>query len=173
MSLPRGLEVARLDLLHSLRRPLFWVQILILGFFAWELAGGQAQLGSGDARVGGTKAWITSEFAVTQMLIILITVLYVFFASIAAGMALIRDEELQVTEVLHATRLTPGEYVWGKYLAVLVSLMGVLAIHLGLSILFNHAIPHGDNADYIGPLVVGNYIIPVLTFAIPTLRGPM
>ena len=169
MSLPRGLEVARLDLLHSLRRPLFWVQILILGFFAWELAGGQAQLGSGDARVGGTKAWITSEFAVTQMLIILITVLYVFFASIAAGMALIRDEELQVTDVLHATRLTPGEYVWGKYLAVLVSLMGVLAIHLGLSILFNHAIPHGDNADYIGPLVVGNYIIPVLTFAIPTL----
>jgi hypothetical protein len=145
------------------------VQILILGFFAWELAGGQAQLGSGDARVGGSKAWITSEFAVTQMLIILLSVLYVFFASIAAGMALIRDEEQQVTDVLHATRLTPGEYVWGKYLAVLLSLVGVLAIHVGLSVLFNHVVPHGENADYIGPLVAGNYLIPALIFGIPTL----
>ena len=169
MSPVRILEVARLDLLHSLRRPLFWMQLVILVFFSWELSGGHAQLGSGDARVGGSKAWITSEFAITQMLIILISVLYVFFASVAAGMALIRDEELQVTEVLHATRLTPGEYVWGKYLAVLLSLVGVLAVHLGLTVVFNHLVPHGENADYLGPFVLGSYLRPVLTFAIPTL----
>ena len=169
MSPARTLEVARLEFLHGLRRPLFWVQLLILGFLSWELAGGHAQLGSGDARVGGTKAWITSEFAVTQMLIILASVLYVFFASVAAGMALIRDEELQVTDVLHATRLTPGEYVWGKSLGVLTSLMGVLMLHLALTILFNHGVPHGENADYIGPFVLGNYLRPALVFAVPTL----
>src|SRR5262249_7792754 len=101
--------------------------------------------------------------------IMLVSVLYVFVASVAAGMALIRDEELQVTDVLHATRLTPGEYVWGKYLAVLASLVGVLVLHLGLSALFNHVVPHGENADYVGPFVLGNYLRPALVFAIPTL----
>ena len=163
------LEVARLDLMHNLRRPLFWVQLLILGFFTWELAGGGASLGSGDARVGGTKAWITSEFAVTQMLVILVSVLYVFFVSVAAGMALIRDEELQVGDVLHATRLTPGEYVWGKYLAVLVSFVGVLAFHIGFTMFCNHVVPHAANADYLGPLAIGNYLRPALLFALPTL----
>ncbi|MEO5617474.1 MAG: hypothetical protein ABIS67_06855 [Candidatus Eisenbacteria bacterium] len=169
MNLGRLFEVARLDLAHNLRRPLFWVQLLILGFFAWALSNGNASIGSGDARVGGTKAWITSEFANTQMMVILVAVLYVFFASVGAGMSLIRDEELQVGDVLHATRLTPAEYVWGKFLAVQVSFLAVLALHVGLTMFFNHVLPHGTNADYIGPFVLGNYLRPALLFGVPML----
>jgi len=169
MNLGRLLEVARLDLAHNLRRPLFWTMLLLLGFFAWSLAGGQTSLGSGDARVGGTKAWITSEFANAQMLVILVSVLYVFFISVGAGMSLIRDEELQVGDVLHATRLTPGEYVWGKFLAVQVSFLAVLALHLAFAMFCNHVVPHGANADYIGPFALGNYLRPALLFAVPTI----
>ena len=169
MSGARWLEVAAQDLRHNLQRPLFWVQVVILGFFLAELAGGHASIGSGDARVGGTKAWINSEFANAQLIVLFFAAIYVFFISVDAGMSLIRDDELKVGEVLHATRLEPGEYVWGKYLAVLASFVWVLLMHLGLAMLFNHVIPHGENRDVIGPFVLGNYLRPALIFALPML----
>ena len=45
------------------------------------------QIGSGDSSVGGTKAWITSEFAVSRSSWHLMALLYTFFVSVAAGMA--------------------------------------------------------------------------------------
>ena len=47
---------------------------------------------SGDSSVGGTKAWITSEFAVAKQLSILTLILYAFFLAIAAGMTIIQDD---------------------------------------------------------------------------------
>jgi ABC-2 type transport system permease protein len=165
----RTFEVFRLEFSHSLRRPLFWVQLLLLAFMTFMLAAGKASIGSGDANVGGHKAWITSEFAITQTLIMLISIWYVFFISVAAGMAVIRDDEQGVGELLHSTPLTPAEYVWGKYLAVLASFLGVLVLHVGLAMTCNHLIPHGATADYIGPFAAGNYLRPVLVFAVPTI----
>jgi hypothetical protein len=165
----RLLEVARQDLLHNLRRPLFWVQILILGLFIAELSGGHASIGSGDARVGGTKAWINSEFANAQLLVLLFAAAYVFFISVGAGMSLIRDDELKVGEILHSTRLTPGEYVWGKFLAVVLSFAGILVIQVALQLFFFHVMPHGANAEYIGPLSWGAYLRPMLIFGLPAL----
>jgi ABC-2 type transport system permease protein len=165
----RLFEVFHQEFSHQLRRPLFWVQVVILGFFAFSMSNGQASIQSGDARVGGTKAWIDSEFAVTQLLILLTGILYAFFISVGAGMALIRDGELRVGELLHATRLTPGEYVWGKFLAQLAGSMAVLALHLALTAAFNHLMPHGANRDSIGPFVPMNYLRPALVFALPML----
>ena len=162
-------EVFWQEFAHNLRRPLFWVLILLIGFFSWELSGGGASISSGDARVGGTKAWITSEFALTQLMIMMVSIIYSFFVSVGAGMSLIRDDDQKVGELLHSTRLTPGEYVWGKYLAVLGSFLWVLAIHLGLAMLFNHVVPHGENRDSIGPFALANYLKPALIFAVPML----
>lgn len=162
-------EVFREDFTHNLRRPLFWVLILLIAFFSWELSGGNASIGSGDARVGGTKAWITSEFALSQLMILMVSIIYSFFVSVGAGMSLIRDDDQKVGELLHSTRLTPGEYVWGKYLAVLASFVWVLVMHLGLVMLFNHVLPHGENRDVIGPFALLNYLKPALVFALPML----
>ena len=169
MSFARTFEVFRQEFTHSMRRPLFWVQMVLLGFMVYMLSTGRAQMSSGDARVGGHKAWLTSEFAVTQTLILLISIIYVFFVSVGAGMAIIRDDEQKVGELLHSTPLKPSEYVWGKYLAVLGSFLGVLALQVGFSILCNHVLPHGTNKDFIGPFEAGNYLRPLLLFAIPTL----
>src|SRR5262245_5956497 len=136
-------EVVRQEFTHNLRRPLFWVLILLTGFFSWELSGGQASMSSGDARVGGTKAWLTSEFALAQLLIMIVSIICSFFVSVGAGMSLIRDEDQKVGELLHSTRLTPGEYVWGKFLAVLGSFLWVLVTQLTLFALFSHVFPHG------------------------------
>jgi hypothetical protein len=167
--LARFAEVFRQELTHDVRRPLFWFLILILGFFSWQLSLGSASIGSGDSRVGGTKAFITSEFALTQLLILMISAIYSFFVSVGAGMSLIRDGEQKVGELLHSTRLTAGEYVWGKYLAVLAAFAWVLAVHLVLMVFFNHVLPHGENRDVIGPFAPLHYLRPALVFGVPLL----
>lgn len=168
MSLGRLGEVFRVELSFSVRRPLFWMLVLCLGFFAFLLPTGDATISSGNAAVGGTKAWITSEFANAQLIAMLVTILYAFFVSIGAGMTVIRDEELKVGEVLHATPLTAREYVWGKFLAQFATILAVLLIHLTLIVLFNHAVPR-PASEIIGPFVLSNYVRPALAFAVPTL----
>jgi ABC-2 type transport system permease protein len=169
MSPARWYEVFRLEFVHIVKRPIFWVQLLILGFFAFALANGNAQISSGDARVGGTKAWITSEFAVTQLLILLLTSLYVFFISVVAGMSLIKDDEVKVGEMLRATRLTPAEYVWGKFAAIVAAFSVLLFVHLAMTAFFNHVLPHGANVDSIGPFALGSYLRPALLFGLPSI----
>ncbi|HYM79878.1 MAG TPA: ABC transporter permease [Candidatus Limnocylindria bacterium] len=168
MSLARLGEVFRVEAAHNARRPLFWMLVLIVGFFAFMMPNGNATISSGNAAVGGTKAWITSEFAVSQLLALLVTILYAFFISVAAGMTVIRDQDLKIGEVLHSTRLSPSEYVWGKFLAQLVSFLVVLLLHVGLMAFFNHVVPH-PGKEIIGPFELQNYLRPALVFGVPTI----
>ncbi len=93
------------DLLYHSRRPLFAMWALVLALTAWGLSGGNVRIVSGDASVGGTKAHMTSEFAVAMQLAIFTTMFYAFFISVAAGMAIIQDEEWRLGDMLHATAL--------------------------------------------------------------------
>ena len=68
MSPQRLLAVARLDLAQHLRRPLFWILVLVLVVLAWGMSTGDMRISSGDSSVGGEKAWITSEFASAYVL---------------------------------------------------------------------------------------------------------
>src|SRR5207342_168561 len=76
-------EIFKQEIQFHSRRPLLWVQLLILGFLAY----------------------IISEFAISQLLIFMSCLIYVFFASVAAGMSMIRDDEAKVGELLHSTPL--------------------------------------------------------------------
>src|SRR4030095_3987537 len=95
--------------------------------------------------------------------------IYMFFASVAAGMSMIRDDEAEVGELLHSTPLQPGECVGCKFLAVLAAFAATLALHVSLMMLFNHVLPHGDNAEYVGPFRLASSLRPALVFALPTL----
>jgi ABC-2 type transport system permease protein len=162
-------EVYRLEIAHHLRRPLFWILLLLIGFMSWELSTGHATIGSGSSSVGGGKAWITSEFAQSQLLAMMLTVLYSLFIAVAAGMTVIRDHELKVGELLHATPLSPAEYVWAKFAAVLTTFTTILMLQIGMMIFFNHGVPHGENVDVIGPFAPLAYLKPALFFALPQL----
>jgi ABC-2 type transport system permease protein len=168
MSLSRLGEVFQVEIAHNLRRPLFWMMLLILGFFAFIMPSGNATISSGNAAVGGTKAWITSEFAVTQLIAMLVTILYAFFISVSAGMTVIRDQDLKISELLHSTPLTAGEYIWGRFLAQLATFVTVLAMHLGLMMFFNHGLPH-PGKEILGPFVLANYLRPLPAFALPAI----
>lgn len=161
--------IAGLELAHCARRPLYWFWILLVGITLFGLSTGSARIQTGDSDVGGTKAWITSEFAQAQALSAIVALFYTFFVAIAAGMSILRDDELRVSELLHATPLRPREYVLGRFLAALLSFLAVLALHVGLAVFFNHVLNGPEAAEYVGPLVPSAYLRPALLIALPTI----
>lgn len=170
MSLGRFLLVARREVAHTLFRPLVIVWILLLGLAEWQMAAGHVRIMmSGDSSIGGKEQWLTSEFAVAQVLAAFVAILYTFFVSIAAGMSVIRDEELKVGAILHSTPLTPREYLWGKFSGGLFVFAIVLALHLLFTIFFRHVMPNTSGKDIVGPFSLINYVRPALVFAIPTI----
>ena len=154
---------------HSFRRPLFIILGLLLLFTAFGLSSGKMQISSGDTSVGGTKAWITSEFAQTQTMTYLTLLIFAFFIAIAAGLILLRDRETKVDVLLHSTPLTAGEYVWGRFLAVMAGFAGLMLLWAMASAFFNHAIPNGSVQEIRGPFAFGNYLRPVLLIWLPFL----
>lgn len=64
------------ELSYTLRRPLLWFMTAILLLLSWGMSTGGARISTGDASVGGTKAWITSEFSFAFILVAMITLVY-------------------------------------------------------------------------------------------------
>ena len=167
MSPGRLWRVAALDLRHDLGRPLFWILVVVLAWASYALSSGDMRISSGDSTVGGVKAWLTSEFAVTQMLTFVVFLLYTFFVAVAAGMSVIQDDDHQVGPILHSTPLTAGEYYWGKFAAVLLGFLGVLALHLVFTMVSNHLVPSPTADEVRGPFALANYLRPALVIALP------
>ncbi|MEP7381531.1 MAG: M1 family aminopeptidase [Gemmatimonadota bacterium] len=171
MSGRRLMVVARDEFTLTLRRPMVWTLLALLLLLSWGIAEGvvQVALGSGDASVGGKKAFLTSQFAITQIMTVFTFTIYTFFAAAAAGLSVIRDDESRALEVLQATPLRPTEYAWGKFLGVSTAFLVVLAVNLAALILFLSVLPNADMLDVRGPFATGNYLVPALAIAVPNI----
>ncbi len=152
---------------HAFRRPLFIALGLILVLSAWGLSTGSLQISSGDSSVGGTKAWITSEFAQTQTMSYLVLLYYAFFIASAAGLTLLRDRETQVDVLLHSTPLTPGEYVWGRFFAVVGGFAVMMLWQMATTAFFNHVVPNANAHEIRGPFALAHYLVPIATIGLP------
>jgi ABC-2 type transport system permease protein len=157
------------ELTHTLRRPLFWFLVAFLFLMSWGMSDGSVQVSSGDSTVGGTKAWLTSEFSFARFLAVFVILIYSFFLSIASGLTVIRDDEARAGEILHATPLKPGEYVWGKFLGTFAAFLAALGLQLLFTFFFNHVLPNPEMAEMRGPFDLVNYLRPVLVFGLPGL----
>ena len=166
-SLRRFWTVMAADLAYHARRPLFIVWAVILLLCAWGMSTGSMMIQSGDATVGGTKAFVTSEFAVAMQVAVITALVYSFFAAVTAGMTVIQDGQWRMEELLHATPLRSREYVWGKFGAVLAGCMIILAIHLAGMVFFNHVLPNAQAQEMRGPLRLINYLRPAVMFSVP------
>jgi ABC-type multidrug transport system permease subunit len=167
MSFSRFAATFGLEFSHAFRRPLFIMLAFILALSAFGLSSGAMQISSGDSSVGGTKAWITSEFAQTQMMTFIILLYYGFFLSIAAGLALLKDREMRVDVLLQTTSLRPAEYVLGRFAAVFAAFAVLLFWQVLVNAFFNHAIPNPNAHEMRGPFLLRSYVIPVLTLGLP------
>jgi ABC-2 type transport system permease protein len=166
--LSRVRSVYALELGFTLRRPLFWFLLLFAALMSWLMSIDAIQISSGDSTVGGQRAWVTSEFNIAAFLPFLACV-HAIFLSIAAGTAVVRDDESRTSELLHSTLLRPGEYVWGKLSAVLSGFLIALLCQMVLTALFNHVIPNADAEEIRGPFAAVNYLRPALVFGVPIL----
>ena len=165
----RWWEVTRRELLSGLRRPAYWVLFGILLLMAWGWSEGAVTISSGDSTVGGERSHVTSVFAQSMIQCIVVMGIGAWFLAIAAGLVVIRDLELQVTEVFHSTRLTPGEYVWGKFAGALGVFFLIWILYLCMGAVFNHIVAAGEDARHIGPFALSSYLYPTLLFGLPQI----
>lgn len=170
MNIKRTFHVFALDVRHQIRRPMVLAMIFMAGLLIWSLSTGNVKLlTSGSSMVGGTKSWLTSEAAVSQILAVTTSLIYGFFVAIGAGMTVLREEQLNVGELLRATPLEDSEYVWGKFSALLTGFGFALAAHLALMLFFFHGPGSTGREHFLGPLVGRNYLVPMLIFAVPNI----
>jgi ABC-2 type transport system permease protein len=161
--------IAALDLAEAARRPLFWLWAALMAFNAWLMSRGNWIYHSVDTSLGSPRAWVDSEFQIAFTLPLLSFLLIAFFVAVAAGMPLIRDGERRVGEILAATPLTPGEYVWGKFFAALAACLAVMAAFLAALLIFVHGLPDASNPSIYGPFTVLAYLRPMLLLSLPGL----
>ncbi|MCY1040496.1 M1 family aminopeptidase [Corallococcus sp. bb12-1] len=169
MNPARLLRVARTEFRHQVRRPLFWVLLVLLVALVWGTSSGNVTIAAGSSEVGGKKAWMTSAFAVAQAVLLINFLVFTFFVSVGAGMSVISDDEARVQPLLHTTPLTPAEYVWGKFLAVLGAYVLAFGVLMGLLVFFHHVVPAGDGAEFRGPFVPGGYVSAAVWFGLPLI----
>ncbi|MCZ6597376.1 MAG: M1 family aminopeptidase [Planctomycetota bacterium] len=169
MKLARLWAVCRLDLLHALKRPLFWIWGAIVFLCALGLSNGSLKIQAGDSATGGLQATITSAFAIALELTLLGGLFYTFFVAVVAGMEVIRDGEERVEPLLHSTPLRASEYVWGKFLAALVSSLAMLALQVFLAAFFRHLVTVETKPELIGEFSLLAYLQPALLFGVPLI----
>ena len=169
MSIARLWAVARLDLLHVLKRPLFWIWGFIVFLCALGLSNGSMQISAGDSSTGGAQAHLTSAFGNALELTLLGGLFYTFFVAVAAGMEVIRDREERLEPLLHATPLRPSEYVWGKFLAAVGASLGMLGFQIFLSAFFKQLVTASSQPELIGDFSPLAYLQPAFLFGIPLI----
>lgn len=165
----RFVRVARLELGTQLRRPLFFMLVLVVVAATWGVATGHMRISSGDASVGGKQAWITSEYSNALLFCYLTMLFYAFFVAVAAGTTLVHDDDLRVGEVIHTTGLRPRQYVWGKFVGNTLAFLLVLAVQVIVTMLCEHVLPIDDADKIRGPFAVSHFVRPALAFAVPVI----
>ncbi|MDE2870137.1 MAG: M1 family aminopeptidase [Gemmatimonadota bacterium] len=159
----RWWEVARREFLTGARRPAYWILLFLMGFLALGLSDGSVTIASGGGDAGDPH--LTSVFGQSRVQAVMLISLGALFLAIISGLTVIRDLELKVGEVFHATRLTPREYVWGKFWGGVAVFALIWLLYLFTSIGFNHIVESGR--DHIGPFSLENYLFPTLLFGLP------
>lgn len=164
----RTFVVMRAEMAQLVRRPLWWVGVFLITLISWGMSTGTVTISSGDSSVGGKVAWVSSQFAVSYLLAVLLLV-YLFFVSISGGMAIVRDEESNLGPLIHPTQLTARGYVLGKVMAVFGAYLAVLGLNLAVLMVSNHLLHQAGADEWIGPFSLANYAIPALAFAVPPI----
>ncbi|MEO8197213.1 MAG: ABC transporter permease subunit [Thermoanaerobaculia bacterium] len=167
MNRSRTAAIAGHEARTQLRSPAFWVLLAILLFLASTL-NPVAMIPSGETAVGGERAFVNSPHALAQSFAIGSFFAYTFFAALMAGFAVIRDDEAQIGDLLHATPLTPAEYAVGKLAGVAAALAVALMVHLAFALLLNEGRALvGDASPAHGPFRLAAYASALALFALP------
>ena len=163
----RWWEVTRREFRAGLRQPVFWILFALLAIFAWTESGDPVHPYTSE--IARTGIWPFNTSAVSQALrqgSILMMIAPLSLA-MTLGLVVIRDLELRIVEIFNSTRLTPREYVWGKFSAVTGFFLLVWGLYLVLAMGFDHIVQGSGGHDLIGPFALRNYLVPTLLIGMP------
>ena len=168
-SFTRWWEVARREFKAGLRQPAFWILLLLLGVIAWNDSWKPVHLMTDE--IAQTGIWPTNTSAVSQGLRqgLRLVLVAPWFLAITVGLTVIRDIELRIVEVFNSTRLSPREYVWGKFSGGVAFFLLVWVLYLGLAMGFDHILQGSGGHYLIGPFALGNYLVPTLLVVLPQI----
>lgn len=157
------------DLRIAWKRPLTIVLFAIMSLSSFGLVAGGLTISSGSADTAGMKAWINSEFNIAFVDVLLLSLIAPFFAAVACGTAATNDEERKFDRILHATPLSPLEYVIGRFVGaivpVLLALIAWKFVQIGLYELY----PVSNPEKMRGPFNLLAYIRPFVLLVLPLL----
>ena len=168
-SLRRLALVAGLDLKESFRSPLFLIWAGFMTLNGYWMSRSEWIFRSIDTSLGGAKAWVDSEFQITYVFGLIGFFLISFFVAVGTGIPLVRDEEVGVGPLLHSTPLRPGEYIWGKFLAALLSSLAAVVVLPLTTGIFSHFLPDPAHPESYGPFHLQSYLRPTLVFLVPVV----
>ena len=165
----RWWEVTRREFRAGLRQPVFWLLLALLGIIAWTESGDPVHLYNSE--IARTGIWPYNTSAVSQALRqgSLLPMIAPWSLAMTLGLVVIRDLELRIVEVFNSTRLTPGEYVWGKFSGATGFFLLVWSLYLVLSMGFDHIVQGSGGHDLIGPFALRNYLMPTLLVGLPQI----
>ena len=169
MNLARTFSVAAVDLRTAWRRPLWITLVLLMALFALGFAIGGLRVQAGDVTAGGKQAWINSQFNAAFCDGAVLRLFLPFFAAIACGLPLLQDIDRKVDRVLLGTRLTPLEYVTGRFLGAVIPMLVIVALWVVMQIAFFELWPLDNPEKERGPFALWNYVWPAIVFSVPLL----
>ena len=169
MSWRRIAAVVLFDLKENSKRPLLWIWIFLALLMSMVMSAGVLRIHSGQDMAGGVQAHVTSQFANAYEMSLFMAILFPLFVAVVAGMGVLRDGELRLEPLLHSTPLRPTEYVWGKFVAALVTIFFVLGVQVLLLILFKQGLTGAGKPELVGEFVLANYLVPMVMLLVPLI----
>ena len=158
-------EVARLELRHALRRPVFW--LLALGYAGFALAYISTEILGGALSSAGVS--VNSSWAITRMVTHL-SYLGLLGSAAFVGHTVIRDFRGGMAELLFATQLRRRDYATGRFLgSAVAALLAFSGVFVGLAL--GHVVPWAD-PERLMAFQTGGFAAAFFVFALPnTLIG--
>jgi ABC-2 type transport system permease protein len=168
-SVHRILTLLLSDVRMAWKRPLTIVLFAIMSFSSFGLVAGGLTVSTGSADTAGMKAWINSEFNIAFVDVLMLSLIAPFFAAVACGTAATNDEERKFDRILHATPLSPLEYVIGRFVGALAPVLLALVAWKVVQMGFYELYPVSNPEKVRGPFTLVAYVRPFGFIVLPLL----
>jgi aminopeptidase N len=154
-------HIAAFEFRYHLRSPVFWVTTAIFALLTFgAIASDQVQIGD----EGNVKD--NSPYAIAMTLQIM-SVFAVFIMAAFVANVIVRDDETGYGPIIHATRITTRDYLFGRFTGAFAAGCAAFA-GVPLAMLVGSFMPWLD-PETLGPLRVNDYLYVYFLFSVPSL----
>jgi hypothetical protein len=155
--------IASLELRTQLRGAPFWTLLLIV-VAATSTLNPVAMIRGGGETVDGVRAFANSVHALAPTFAMSAFFVYPFFVALMAGLTVLRDDEVGMTDLIGSSPVSTREYLVAKLAGVVAALLLALGVHLLVVMAFREL---GVGGVARGPFSLASYVVPLVVLALP------